>query len=108
MAFNFLGWLSSVFGGNTTDQQYREQYGFPSTVFADAGGMDEETALKLSAVYRAVQLTNNIIGATPLKVQEKQGDKWVDVENELWDLLQNKPNAIQTGQEFRETLGLTC
>ncbi|MEF1310679.1 phage portal protein [Vibrio mytili] len=67
----------------------------------------EDTVLAIGTAFRCITIINNILGSIPIKVFEKLPDGTTkEVENDIFELLQNKPNHVQTGQEFRETLGL--
>ena len=100
-----MAFWRTLFKGATTDINVGEQV--PLYYGKHDITVTEDTILALSTAYRCITVINNILGATPIKVLEvdsKGNEK--EVRNYIYDLLQNRPNHIQTGQEFREALGL--
>lgn len=102
MAFwnSFFSYFS-MFGANATKVERGGQNPFPDSI-STTTHIDEDVALKLSTVFRCVSITNNMIGSTPVKVTVDG----VEVKDDLWDLLNNKPNPTQSAQEFFENMCL--
>ncbi|MCQ9244283.1 phage portal protein [Vibrio alginolyticus] len=102
----FIRWATNMFGGKSTSVQSGGQVNYPDQYLSSPKSINEDTALQLAVVYRCIDLTAKAIGTMPINVYEtKQGIK-SQVKNDLWDLIQNKPNPHMTGQEFRETMVL--
>lgn len=70
--------------------------------------VNEDTALRLSAVWACVRLISETIGGLPIncyKIQE-DGTKILDDEHPLALLFKNKPNRYQNRVEFFETMAM--
>lgn len=99
------GW----FGGSATNIQVGQQSallpnGNPT---GNTTAVTEDTILAIGTAFRCISIINNILGSTPIKViQDLPDGTTKEVKNEIFELLQNRPNHVQTGQEFREALGL--
>jgi HK97 family phage portal protein len=74
----------------------------------DTGGSKNVTAdaaMKISAVWRCVNLISGAVATLPLDLKRREGDKRVDADDHpLWPLLRRKPNRWQTPAEFRRML----
>ncbi len=67
--------------------------------------VDEDTALKYSAVWAAVNIISGAIGFLPLPVYRRVDDGKEKVPNHpVYRLLHDRPNSLMTAQVFRETL----
>ncbi|MEN6507513.1 MAG: phage portal protein, partial [Smithella sp.] len=65
----------------------------------------EETALTNSAVYNAVSLISGTIGALPLHLMQKKGDKKrIADERTVYSVLHDSPNPFMTAMAFREAI----
>jgi len=93
--------IYGLFSGNATATDIGGQYPYPERI-QPTQPIDEDAALKLSTVFRCVAITNNILGSTPINIIRDNSA----IKDDLWDLLNLRPNPTQTGQEFRETMGL--
>jgi len=70
-----------------------------------AGQIDKDTALKYSAVFRAVKLISTSVGKLPLFVYKKTDDgKDKAPESPAYNLLRYKPNGEMTAKIFKQTL----
>lgn len=67
--------------------------------------VNSETALKLSAVWACTKLISEAVGAMPINVWsiDKDGTRTLANDHWIYGLL-NKPNPLQTRNEFFETL----
>ena len=66
-----------------------------------------DTAMQLSAFWAAARLWAETIASLPIKVQQWNGDDWVDKEqSDLRNLLQTKVNRYQNRVEFFESFVL--
>lgn len=62
-------------------------------------------AMKVSAVWRCVNLISGKVGTLPLDLKRREGERRVDAEeHDLWNILRRKPNQWQTPAEFRRML----
>ena len=70
--------------------------------------VNEDTSLKLSAVWASVRLIAEAIGGLPLNCYklEADGTRVLDNEQDLAVLLRNKPNRYQNRVEFFETMAM--
>ncbi len=69
------------------------------------GGVSEEGAMRLSAVYACVRVLAETVAALPLIVYERQErGKRRATETSLYTLLHDAPNPLMTAFEWRETL----
>ncbi|MDW2186900.1 phage portal protein [Vibrio sp. 1733] len=100
----FFRWATNMFGGKSTSVQGGGQVNYPDQYLPSPKDINEDTALQLAVVYRCIDLTAKAIGTMPLNVYETKNGIKSQVKNDLWDLIQNKPNPHMTGQEFRETM----
>lgn len=67
--------------------------------------VDNTTLFKMSATFSAIRLISESMGCMSLKMYERKGNTRARVrEHNLIQLLDNKPNAEQTGNEFIEAL----
>lgn len=65
----------------------------------------EDTAMKFSAVYRAVNLLCSIPGSLPKFVYKRtgdEGDKEADRKHPVWRLMHDRPNPIHTPIQYEE------
>ncbi|EJE4165363.1 phage portal protein [Vibrio parahaemolyticus] len=100
----FLRWATNMFGGKSTSVQHGGQVNYPDQYLPSPKSINEDTALQLAVVYRCIDLTAKAIGTMPINVYETKNGIKSQVKNDLWELIQNKPNTHMTGQEFREVL----
>ena len=70
--------------------------------------VNEDTALRLSAVWACVRLISETIGGLPINCYkiEPDGTKILDDEHPLAVLFSNKPNRYQNRVEFFETMAM--
>jgi HK97 family phage portal protein len=67
--------------------------------------VNETTALTYSAVFNAVSLISGTIGALPLHLMQRKGDKKAIVDNrKLYTIMHDSPNPYMTAMAFREAL----
>jgi HK97 family phage portal protein len=68
--------------------------------------VNEDTALKLSAVWASVRLIAETIGGLPINAYKllPDGTRILDNEHQLAQLFKNKPNRYQNRVEFFETM----
>ena len=65
----------------------------------------EETAQKLTAFYRAIEIYSQTVGMLPLKVYRRVNEGKEEARDHyLWDLLHDTPNDVQTAMEYREMM----
>jgi HK97 family phage portal protein len=102
----FRSSVGAAMGYDPNDERiWSSSYG--STYMSGAGvPVSHETALQVSCVFLGARLYSEIIGSTPIKVYRRRDDggKTEARDHELWELLRTRPNAWQTGQQFRELL----
>lgn len=64
-----------------------------------------DTAMKISAVWRCVNLISGGVATLPLDLKRRVGEERLDAEDhQLWPILRRKPNRWQTPAEFRRML----
>jgi len=64
-----------------------------------------DSAMKISAVWRCVNLISGKVATLPLDLKRRVGDKREDAEDhQLWHLLRRRPNQWQTPAEFRRMM----
>ena len=93
--------------GNPQNPQYWVQKLFGSAGNTAAGiYVDEENALSATAVWRAVSLVAQTIGALPLHMYEREGDRTKSKasNHKLYYTLHSEPNPEQSKMEFQEML----
>ena len=68
--------------------------------------VDEDTALKISAVYACVKVISETVASLPLKLlkEEENGDKQKAKHHPLYALLADSPNSEMSAFTFRELL----
>lgn len=72
---------------------------------AGGGGVSEEGALRLAAVFACVRVLSETVAQLPLFVYEREGrGKRRAGEHGLFGVLHDAPNPIMTAFEFWETL----
>jgi len=114
-----MSWKLSIFGKDVIDfrseslENPANSLSDPSVIEALTGGMkantgatvNPNTALAVSAVYRAVALLSGTMAALPLHVyqREDQGNRNMALQHPAYNLLHNEPNSMQTSFYFRET-----
>jgi len=82
-------WVYDIFGGPT-----------PSGIY-----VDEETAIKFSAVFACVRILSETIASLPFNVYKQTGrSKEVALEHRVQYLIHNEPNTLMTSFVFRETM----
>ena len=65
----------------------------------------EETALTYSAVWNAITLISGTVGALPLHLMQKQGEKKrLADSNPLYPVLHDSPNPYMSAMNFREAI----
>jgi HK97 family phage portal protein len=75
------------------------------TLTSSAQNVNDETALKVSAVYACVKVISEAIASLPLMIYKRKGDgKEVADNHYLYPILHDAPNEYQTSFEFRETI----
>lgn len=68
---------------------------------------DQDEALTLSAYWAAIRLLTEVVASMPIKCYQtdlKTNVKSVKTDNELWRLINYKPNRYQTRTEFIESV----
>jgi HK97 family phage portal protein len=103
---NVFKWATNLFGGKSTEVRSGSQLNYPDQFLASPSEVNEDTALQLPAVMRAIALTANMIGSAPLSFTEEVDGTQQKAKPTVWDLIQNKPNPYMTGTEFKQTLVL--
>lgn len=95
----FVGPAFSVQASNGALEDYLAgQPVGPANVTAD-------TAMKISAVWRCVNLISGGVATLPLDLKRRVDDERLDAEDhQLWPILRRKPNRWQTPAEFRRML----
>ncbi len=84
-------WVQKLFGGGA--------------LTASGIAVDEDTALKYSAVWAAVSIISGAIGFLPLPVYRRVDDGKEKTPNHpVYRLLHDRPNNLMTAQVFREAL----
>ncbi len=84
-------WVQKLFGGGT--------------LTAAGIVVDQDTALKYSAVWAAVNIISGAVGFLPLPVYRRIDDgKEKAPSHPVYRLLHDRPNKLMTAQIFRETL----
>ena len=75
-----------------------------NTIFPDAGSLDNDRALTLTAVWCAIRLLSESVSSLPCSVYTKQsnGDKIEDPNNRIYDLIKYRPNNYQNKITFFE------
>lgn len=64
-----------------------------------------DAAMKISAVWRCVNLISGKVATLPLDLKRRTGNKREDADDHnLWNVLRRKPNNWQTSAEFRRML----
>lgn len=64
-----------------------------------------DAAMKISAVWRCVNLISGKVATLPLDLKRRVGDTRQDADDhQLWNVLRRKPNGWQTSAEFRRML----
>jgi len=88
---NFVQWLTSGIWGKKT---------------SSGEEVDEETALKFSAVYACVRILSETLAALPFHVyrSESNGNKYVDAGHPLYQLIHDEPSPLMTSFIFRECM----
>ncbi len=94
-------------GSNPQNPQYWVQKMFGGAGNTAAGVyVNNENALSATAVWRAVSLVAQTIGALPLHIYESEGARTKNkaVNHKLYYTLHTEPNPEQSAMEFREML----
>lgn len=91
--------------GDPTDERYWTRY-LAAALSSTGLVVTPRQALQVSAIFQAVRLIAETIGALPLIVyrEDEDGDKHRAKDHQLWTTLRRRPNAWQTAQQFRETM----
>lgn len=92
-------------GGNPQTPQYWVQKLFGRNVTASGIEMDEDTALKYSAVWSAVNIISGAVGFLPVIAYKRleRGKERLD-KHPVMRLMHLRPNPYMTAQIFKETL----
>jgi HK97 family phage portal protein len=99
---NFLSWARGLrrVKGEQTEEGSGDYSNTASTVTFD-------TAMQVSAFWACVKLLSETVGAMPLNCFDvTEGSKKKNTNNDLWYLLNYKPNRYQTRTEFFENIML--
>jgi len=93
----------------TSDKSYFGGFGnIFSLGTGGAGGMKATTALKLSAVYNAVEQISNDIAKIPFSVYKKEGQNRTSQSNHPANkLISYEPNSLMTTFIFRKTVAVS-
>lgn len=75
-----------------------------NTIFPQAGTIDNDKALTLTAVWCAIRLLSESVSSLPCSVYTKQanGDKLEDSNSRIYDLIKYRPNNYQNKITFFE------
>lgn len=85
------------------DDYWYQPFGF----MTDAGiQVDDNAALRVSAVYRAVELKAQTMGRLPLVLMRRLPDERKEraVNENLYEVLHDRPNDLQSAHEFKELM----
>lgn len=94
-------------GGNPQSPSYWVQKLFGGLGNTAAGIIvNEQSALSSTAVWRAVSLVSQTIGALPLHMYEREGERTKSkaTKHQLYRVLHDEPNPEQSAMEFREMM----
>jgi len=92
-------------GGNPQNPQYWVQKLFGRNVTASGVEMDEDTALKYSAVWAAVRVKGGAVGFLPvISYKRLERGKERLINHPVMRLMHSRPNPYMTAQIFKETL----
>jgi len=92
-------------GGNPQSPQPWLQKLFGTTVTSSGMAVDEDTALKYSAVWAAVNIISGAIGSLPLLTYQRVGEgKERAATHGVYSLLRTRPNPFMDAATLRETL----
>ena len=99
----WLGWYRAKLSGG----QYPGQAAPVQNGSAAGKAVTAETAMALTAYWSCVRLIAQTIGTLPLELFNvgDDGSRTLAVDNDLYDLLHDQPNAEQTAVEFWEGIG---
>lgn len=99
------GLLAPRASGDPTDERYWTR-DLAAAMSSTGIVVTPRQALQVSAIFQAVRLIAETIGALPLIVyrEDEDGDKHRAKDHQLWTTLRRSPNVWQTGQQFRETM----
>ena len=65
--------------------------------------VNEETALRFSAVWQAIRITSELPASLPLETLEEQGDKRIPIEHDIKEVLMH-PNALMNRFTWHELM----
>lgn len=91
-------------------QQWNSMADAPLSGFLQSGdtgskNVTADGAMKISAVWRCVNLISGGVATLPLDLKRRTGDRRIDADDHpLWQLLRRKPNRWQTPAEFMRML----
>lgn len=89
------------------NREWDSDSGFRGNASQSGERVDDESAMKLSAVWRCLQIISGDIKALPWAVYEKQGKKRTRRTDHVVDyLLSTEPNPEMDSATFRETMQL--
>lgn len=105
---NIFGPISRLFNSRgVSNDDYGYQLGGTGKISTDAGiSVNDERALKVSAVWACVQLISNSVAGLPLNVfrEVESGREDLKSRHFLTDLLHYKPNSMMKPRDFRLAL----
>lgn len=101
----FRGNVGAAMGYDPNDERIWSP-ALPSWLSSSGIHISPENALQVSCIFLGARLYAEITGSAPIKVYRQRADGGKDEarDHELWNLLRKRPNAWQTGQQFRELL----
>lgn len=104
---NIIQRVASWLSGNANTQRTGTQQTVPtSTAHEDAPLVGVDSALQVSTVWACVSLLVETIASLPLMtyISDKDGNRLVDSDSRLFNILHGSPNRRQTTQEFWEQM----
>lgn len=103
-----MSWFKRWFSGNNSalNKRYGSQISSPLvTIVDDVISANVDSAMQISAVWRAIEIISKMIGTLPIMVYKSQnGKRFVDRESSLWSLLHETPNGSMTPADFFSAL----
>lgn len=104
MATFWKPWTWFGVGSQSLTRNEGQQLSGPITLTQDLPEpVNFDTAMQLSAFWASVRLWSETIASLPVKIQVKDGDRWVDDESsDLAKMLNGRTNRYQNSLEFFE------
>lgn len=105
-----MAWYHRFFKKAATTEKRSSTFRFPASWLASSSGVSgmsvtRETALSISAVYRAVWLISGTVASIPFNVYKKKNGAWEkDETHYLNTLLNRKPNEIYNAFNFKQVI----